>query len=447
MKTTHAPLLALVLSVIAQAVLFAAPPKGKALPPPPPKPVAELDTWISLCSLRPSTELQAALLARPADAGSPPWHALKLETGSGPLMLDQRSLLVTRMPLVDNQPMTAPAMLEYVRKHFAEMLAPAATTAGPVSDADRTLWDSDKPVGAVLQAASSAGGKMAFVVSDTETDSFTLSVIHPGTREYSAPSVVWQRRISVQEATPFEGCILSVKAVARAAGENVTPEQVQAGLGSTLWNALLTNVASFVQKNGGAAESTLLPAVTTTASWDGVQAKFHQPKNNWLDIEGVWQSTDPGRRFRLEVKGWTGTCDFIERNSRGIELRMTLPLRAEAGDKPGSLKFIIERPNDRKEVLDYFSFSDALQTEILAKFPKPSIMVITRAGKKLNGEWSGISISRDAYGKHLKEFKQPAEMKPKLFPFADAATLPPPVAPKPAATAAPRALPVTDLPK
>jgi hypothetical protein len=123
---------------------------------------------------------------------------------------------------------------------------------------------------------------------------------------------------------------------------------------------------------------------------------------------------------------------------------MTLPLRAEAGDKPGSLKFVIERPNDRKEVLDYFSFSEALQTEILSRLPKPSILVITRAGKKLNGEWSGISISRDAYGKHLKEFKQPSEMKPKIFPFADAASLPPPNAPKTPTTAAPKALPVAD---
>lgn len=434
MKTTPALILALALVIGLESVASAAVAKGKQAAPPP-KPVAELEAWIALCSLRPSIELQTALLSRPADAGSPPWHALKLETGTGPLLLDQRSLLITRMPLVENQPLTHAALLAHVKKHLAQLLAPAAATAGPASEADRTLWESDKPVGAVFQAATATGAKMAFVVSDATADALTITAIHPGTKDYPAPTVAWQRRIAVQDATPYDGCILSIKAAARAESDAVSGEKIQTGLGTALWNALLTNVASYIQTNGGAVESTLLPAVTTTASWDAVQDKFHQPKTNWLDIEGDWQSTDPGRRFRLVVKGWTGQCEFIERNARGEELRMTLPLRAEPGTKPGTLKFIVERPNDSKDVLDFYNFSGTIQEEIIARHPKPSTLEITRAGKKLNGDWSGISITRDNYGKHLKELKQPNEIKPKAYPFADSSTVPAPVKPKAAAPA------------
>ena len=445
MNPLRVPSLSLALCLIAEVSAFSITPKSKQAPPPPPKPIAEFEPWISLCSLRPSTELQAALLARPADAGSPPWHALKLEAGSGPLLFDQRSLLITRMPLVENSAMTPAALLDHLRKNLSQFMAPAVSTLGPINEADKALWESEKPIGAVLSADIAGAGKVAFMLSDLMADSFTLSIIHPGTREYAAPSVIWQRRISVQEATPFEGCILSCKAVARASAENTSGEKVQAGLATAIWNAVLANAASFVQKNGGAVETTLLPAETTTAAWESVQAKFHQPKNNWLDIEGNWQSTDPGRRFRIEVKGWTGTCDFIERNARGLELRMTLPLRAEAGEKPGSLKFVIERPNTSKELLDYYSFPETIQTEILAQRPQPSTMVITRSGKKLNGDWSAISITRDSFGKHLKEFKQPSQIKAKPYPFADAASLPALPAPKPPGAANDRPVPPNAL--
>ena len=94
---------------------------------------------------------------------------------------------------------------------------------------------------------------------------------------------------------------------------------------------------------------------------------------------------------------------------------MTLPVRTER--EGNSTKFIISRPNNTKEVLNFYNFSIGVTDEIVAKDPKPSFIVLTRAGSKLSGLWSGLSITKDQSGKHVKEIKQPGEIKPKIYPF------------------------------
>ncbi len=390
---------------------FSAPPKAVIVAPPaPPAPAPEFATWMNLCSLRPSSAIQAQLLSLPVEPGASFWHVLKIEDGIGPLLLDQSSLVITKMPMQDGKPLDANALLSYVRKHFAELVQGSQSTFTLHGDSDKALWDSEAPSGA-LATLDTAGSKSALVVSEAIADHFTFSSVEASSSNSAQSPLIWQRSISVQEATPFEGCIFTTHAVARATGDKVPAT-------SPVWGGLLTSVADFVQKNGGAVEATMLPSVTTIASWETVQPKFHQPKVAWLDLNGSWQSTDPSKRFRLEISGWTGKCEFIERNARGQELKMTLPIKVEM-EKPGELKYIISRPNNTKEILEYYGFPDAVRGEILSRVPEPSILTLTPTkGGKLNGLWSGISITKDPSGKHLKEMKQPSEAKPKPYPFA-----------------------------
>ena len=321
-----------------------------------------------------------------------------------------------RCPSSITSPLDNAGLLDYVRKHFSEFLPANLGAVGPLTDADKTRWDSDAPAGAVGSLTVGNTTKTAFLLADATPDSFTFSAVHAGSKDLNDLALIWQRRFRVEDATPFAGCIFTTRAVARAKSPDLNVEQSQPALFSNIWNALLAGVAQFVEKNGGEVQPSLLPASTGVADWEKIHHKLHQPKVPWLDVEGVWTSTDPGKRFSIEIDSGSGQCEFIEHNSHGQELKTTVPLRTER-EPSGNLRFVIERPNNSKEILSFYNFSEGITNEILAKDPKPSIMTLTRAGTKLNGEWCGLSISKDATGKHLRELNQPDKAKPRLYPF------------------------------
>ncbi len=410
MKPSRVLLAAFTLGLITWPAISAPPKAVVVAPPAPPQPAPEFAAWMNLCSLRPSSLIQAQLLARSVEPGASLWHAMKIEDGKGPLLLDQSALLITKLPSLEGKPLDPPALLNYVRRHFAELLQAAQMNFTPVAEADKALWSSEAPTGTIATLYS-ATGSLALAVTEATDEHFTFSSVQASNKDGAVPPLVWQRSFAVREALPFEGCLFTTHAVARAMSDQAAPT-------SPAWSALLTALADFVQKNGGAVETTILPSATTSVPWESVHEKFHQPKVAWLDLKGSWQSTDPSHRFHLEITGWTGTCEFIERNSRNQELKMTLPFKVEM-EKPGELKFTIRRPNNTKEVLEYYGFPEGIRTEILTRQPEPSTLILAPIkGGKLNGLWSGISITKDASGKHLKEMKQPSEAKPKPYPFS-----------------------------
>ena len=132
-------------------------------------------------------------------------------------------------------------------------------------------------------------------------------------------------------------------------------------------------------------------------------------------LDGLWQSTDKEKRFAIQFRGLSAPCEFIERNRKGKELRVPVMIQIVPGAK-GVTNYVLERPNDNKDVLTFYEFSQALQGDIIASMPKPSRLVLTRTGDKLKAEWYGLTISRDAAGR-LANSKQPGVVKARLYEF------------------------------
>ena len=142
---------------------------------------------------------------------------------------------------------------------------------------------------------------------------------------------------------------------------------------------------------------------------------FHQPKIPWQDMDGLWSSTDKEKRFSIQFHGLSSPAEFIERNRKGKELRMPVMVQIVPGAK-GVSTYVLERPNDSKDVLTFYDFGALLQGDIIASKPKPSRLVLTRNGEKLKAEWYGLTISRDAGGR-LATTKQPGVVKARIYEF------------------------------
>lgn len=130
-----------------------------------------------------------------------------------------------------------------------------------------------------------------------------------------------------------------------------------------------------------------------------------------VGASGSWRAAPPERRFGLDIS--SNTVRWSETNAAGVVLTRNVPL-TELPD--GSFK--IERPND-DAVLAFLGFQPSLRAEISNKNPKPSFMILKLDGAKLRGDWSGLSVTKDANA-HLKELFQPGTKPPKPFDFSRA---------------------------
>lgn len=125
-------------------------------------------------------------------------------------------------------------------------------------------------------------------------------------------------------------------------------------------------------------------------------------------LDGVWESTDAAKRFRLEIA--RTSCSWTERNASGSELKRTATLVEDAKS------FRISRPNDI-EVLTFLGFQPSLRAEILVRGPQPSFIVLSRSDvETIVGQWNGLLAIKDNSGK-LQELKQPGTTPPKPFEF------------------------------
>ena len=129
-------------------------------------------------------------------------------------------------------------------------------------------------------------------------------------------------------------------------------------------------------------------------------------------IKGTWQSIDPAKRFRLEIGD--ATVKFTELNSSGASHARDVPL---IPPNAGGSTYRVERPNTDTGTLTFLGFSPTIQTEILARAPRPSSLTIVRQSDgTIAARWSGLLVIKDAQGR-FKELKQPGEGPIKDYVF------------------------------
>lgn len=145
----------------------------------------------------------------------------------------------------------------------------------------------------------------------------------------------------------------------------------------------------------------------TDRPWKYVD-KFLSSNNQSDFLSGVWESSDPIKRFKLEITKMN--CIWTERTQSGQTIVKTMEIKKENGI------YKIYRPNDN-EVLTFLGYQNTIRSQILARGANPSYIDIKRIdGKNLQGLWNGIIIIKDASA-NLKEIKQPGSTPAKQFNF------------------------------
>ena len=378
-----------------------------------------LSDWATLVSFRPDPAMQGKLQSREADPEAGPWGVQKIEHSRGALLLQSTALVVTKMPAFNGKVVDSRGLLYQVRQHFAEFFDPALAVYGPASKDDQVALISPNPAGAVVHVAykvQGGGRDTAFLLSEASADHVVWTSLHGGKTGLSHNLYSGNRELGVASALPMDGCVLYSRAAMRAAEAGTLQEEAAlAAQSQTLWLSVFERIRAFVEANGGAVVDGLEPPISTFVAWNDVAKSLHQPKIGWQDMDGLWQSTDKEKRFAILFHGLTLPAEFIERNRKGKELRMAVTVQISPGAK-GVTSYVLERPNDSKEVLSFYDFNALLQGDIMASKPKPSRLVLTRVGDKLRAEWYGLTISRDAAGR-LAKTKQPGVVKPRMYEF------------------------------
>ncbi len=131
--------------------------------------------------------------------------------------------------------------------------------------------------------------------------------------------------------------------------------------------------------------------------------------NNQSDfISGIWLSTDPINRFKLEIS--RTNCIWTEKSQSGQTISRIVDIKVENNIKK------IYRPNDN-EVLTFLGFQNNIRGQILAHGANPSFIELKRIDtQNIQGLWNGIIIIKDNNA-NLKEVKQPGSTPAKQFDF------------------------------
>jgi hypothetical protein len=378
----------------------------------------DFSPWVRLLSYRPDSAVQEKVQNRPADAAGNRWRILKVERARGDLFLQLNSLVIDKMPALGGKVLSFAGLLKHIRTELPNLADTTVSTLKLEDEKDAEVWKSESAPGLILATgpAGAAETNLGLLLAESSASHATLvTTIKGGTSDAAISGNI---QLTITPASPLDGCVLQIRAAYRpAAAATTADEQLLADASMAAWAKLLTKVQAFVEANSG----TCLPSLGSTSlirtPWKSVAKAFHRPEEEWSDLDGLWVTTDREKRFRVNFLSDT-SCEFIERNREGKELRLTLPLTLNSDPKLG---YVIDRPNDQQEVLEFLGFKAELRLAIIDRKPEPSRLTLKKNSKgKLVANWYGLAISRDALGS-LQELKQPSKTPPKIFELSPSA--------------------------
>ena len=372
----------------------------------------EFAQWAKLVSFRPEAKLQEKLQNEKADENGDRPHLLKIERARGNLVLMASSLVVNKMPAIEGRALSVNAFARYLRLHLMEMVDSTKAALALADETQKSAWESETPEGQQLKWIDKVSNtETDMFLADAGTDRWVLSMMSRH-KEAQPHMVSGNLQISLTGATPLEGCIIQVRGAVRpTAAATAADEWAAAERFAGVWVDVLEHARAWVKLHDGDCIPELLPPTVSVVPWNVVAKAFHQPTNPWVGIEGTWVSVE--KRFRLEFQN-ESSCDFIEMNKSGKEMRATCTVTRGEGEK---VSFVIERSNDNEDLLSFYEFKPSVRAAIIDKKPEPSKLVLSRNSKgKMVGQWYGLAISRDVYG-NLQEVKSPSKGPARVYEF------------------------------
>jgi hypothetical protein len=219
--------------------------------------------WKRLVSFRPPEEIQRTVIARGSD-----WAVHRIEDASGRISLDSYTILIDKLPRIDGRDLSAEEFLVYLRKHFNAFADPSMAAFDPLTEADRRLWNSDDPTGAILlidmKLAGTSPDSGCVVVSAASRDEWIFSTVRAG-----APGVGALLRRDIAAAHPVSGnrafgwsrladgrYLLYTTAADRPTRkvDAVAADRVVFPGADRLWRGFQARLVGFVNGHGGRAE-------------------------------------------------------------------------------------------------------------------------------------------------------------------------------------------------
>lgn len=384
------------------------------------------EDWKALVSLRPNAAAQAEISKRPSEPPLGPWHVQKIERADGPLGLDLHVLAVTTPPKVLGKDMTADEFFQFVRTHLSAFFAPAAGSGSPASFEDLWRWESKTPIGTVWELSWKNGdeaAQAAAMVTEVFPAQWTMTLLYSGKLGFGKSPLAGSRSFSISPRAGG-GYAFATRGAFRTSGTTEGAAERCFAMDSALWQGLLGKLKALIDGQGGKAE--VEPPLLLKEDWNAVRTALHAPTEKWQDLEGIWESTDKDRRFRIEIGEGFSQCELVERKG-GQELRKPVAVRGA-----GALSWALERENTDRDVLTFLGFRDSIQEEILKAAPKASVLTLTKKGDRLKASWQGILVQRDGKG-NISAIRQPGSVRAKDFEFIPAPepTPPPPATPAP----------------
>lgn len=167
---------------------------------------------------------------------------------------------------------------------------------------------------------------------------------------------------------------------------------------------------AYVSVDGGPPITLMTESPSAGATvWSLAKNRVVEKSVNYYSLAGTWQSSDPGKRFRLVCT--TLQCEWTE-NSGANSLTRTVMVEP----LPDGTGYRLHRANLDAQLLTFLGFAPAIQTEILSRGPQASFIDLRFNSGALSASWNGILVIKDAQGK-FKELRQPGSSPAKPYRF------------------------------
>ena len=147
---------------------------------------ADLSALASLLSFRPDETSQSRLINRQVAAGEDPWHIQKVERARGELILESTSLVVSKLPAVNDKVLSPHGLVGYIRRNMGQFLDGENIKYGPLTPEDTQLLSNDSSINAVVEFTATAGTdprQSAWLFSEVRKEDWTLTSVQPGGKD------------------------------------------------------------------------------------------------------------------------------------------------------------------------------------------------------------------------------------------------------------------------
>lgn len=263
-----------------------------------------LSAWRELLSFRPPEAIQ-----REVHSKGESWTVHRVEDGNGDVNLDYYPIIVEKLPVIDGKKIRAEVVLEYIRRNLNSMVDNSRSIFAPFKLDDQQKWNSNKPLGSVLQIDIEVLVPLGFtdiplgvtdlamvVVSKRTSSEWVFSTVRGGSGWWAindtdtpgAHPVSGNRAFGFREETNGTYTFYTMGADRATRGMDRIASPVGFQMADRLWRSHQQAVVEFINRYGGVARVDYDNTISRRHNWDEIKNDpgIYDPTNQpiWLPV-------------------------------------------------------------------------------------------------------------------------------------------------------------------